>query len=198
MLTASSDLKVTSFLFFQYWDSNLLHSGKLTKLAERSTILMISTRKNGGFSIAMWVYQSASVAITLLSAYQVLFGIYPTTGWQTRVIWLQILVFSILGLLNKPKSAEMGNKTIQTKNSPTQKFGSPSPHKKKTNMFNTNKEFLQVAMFSIFLALAAKRKELNVSEQCSCDGLGGKPRWQKPFEGTWRIIPVSKWLVTPI
>jgi len=59
MLTASSDLKVTSFL--------------LSILGLKSSILMVSTRKNGGFSVANYVSLPGifSVAIAVLLAYQV-------------------------------------------------------------------------------------------------------------------------------
>ena len=62
------------------------------------------------------------------------------------------------------------NETTQKKPPPTQNLWKNShPQNKKQHVLQ---KCLQVAMFSIFLALAAKRKELNVSEQCSCDGLG--------------------------
>ena len=146
----------------------------------------------------MWVYQGVKRSnYTIISLPSTFLGSIQLQDDKPEWFSCRFWFFSILGLFKPTKIRRNGKQNYTNKKLSHPKIWFPLPTQKK-NVFNTNKEFLQVAMFSIFLALAAKRKELNVSEQCSCDGLGGKPRWQKPFGGTWRIIPVSKWLVTPI
>ena len=100
---------------------------------------MISTRKNGGFSIAMSVYQGVSVAITLLSAYQVLFWIYPTTVITNQSDLAANSGFLHCRTIKHTKIRRNGKQNYTNKKTlPPKKFGSPSPHKKNTCSTQTN------------------------------------------------------------